>query len=325
MPANTPSIHFGLLAAPSLTHLREAPALASTLSRTVEECQRSGCRFPHTLLVGPSDSGKRGLVSTIAAELAVPVIAVDATIIGSSDDLHAAFRRALDGSIVVISGMEGALPAMLRDIARAAARNRLSGTGGARPTFPGTPGNWGTPNFKGMAGIPGFPGIGGFSTDEPDPRARASRRYEDFTIILTSRSPIPVDSGHCNWIERTFYLTRTQASEAVRLERVLQRAGLNIDAAGAASLGRCVSDFGLRTLTCASLVAEWMRSNGLTTVTHDVIEPEISRILECSIDPVRAAEIFRQQATELTAGREESASAVDPQPNQLTSNRQGIA
>ena len=63
----------------------------------------------------------------------------------------------------------------------------------------------------------------------------------------------------------------------------------------------------------------------MPAVTHDVIEPEISRILECSIDPVRAAEIFRQQATELTAGREESVSAVDPQPNQLTSNRQGIA
>lgn len=56
---------------PTFEHLTEAPSIASLLTKTVSNSLHSRSRFPHTLLVGPPDSGKQIMAATIASEMGV--------------------------------------------------------------------------------------------------------------------------------------------------------------------------------------------------------------------------------------------------------------
>jgi len=235
-----------MLVPQTLAHCAEHPLAALSLSRTVEACLPGARRFPHMALVGPADSGKRALAYAIARELVQPVLELDLGGATSSAELHAVFKEAADGTVVLVHGLESASPPALRDLSRAAAGIRLD-TGSAAAAANALPG---FDDFERMIRR----------------SSRTPKRYSEFTIIAASRTALDANAPHLRWIDRTLYLERSAATESARLRRILGRVGLTV-ADGHVDLyaGACVN-LAVRTLAGASVLVEWMQSEGLTVV-----------------------------------------------------------
>lgn len=280
------------LVPPSLAHLHEAPGLAGTLGRVVERCLRARARFPHTLLTGPRDSGKRSIAHMIAAEMAVPIVTVELQAVTNSAELHSVCREASAGSIVLVSGLDDASGVAVRDIARAARRIRLA-SAPVQPPFP----------------------FGDPALSKPE---RPMRPYADFTIIATARGPLELGEGYLGWVEQRFFLKRTAASEAARLARLFARAGLSIDVAGCRTVASYAIANGVSTLSVASAVADWMLAERVRAVSWQTLEPLLGDLLGYQVDPAIAA-----NAKNLRAARPSEDSCLTEAATDAASTRPG--
>ena len=281
-----PSIHHGLLVPPSLAHLPEGDPLQQPLGCTVEQCLANRVRFPHTLLCGPADSGKRSLAALLAAEMGTSTHFVDVSSIVCAEELHAAFKVANAGSIVVLAGMDTAHPAICRDIARAVARKRPAAVA-YRPT-------------DAWAAI-------------IDPEARASQSYADFTIIATTRATVDQADPQFRWVERTYFVDRSIEGEAVRLGRLFRRVGIALTPAAIHNIAGFAVSFGVRTLAAASAILDWMRCEGLMTATDDQMAIIVPKLLAASCEPASlemAKSLAEKAAQDAASITEESATAT---------------
>ncbi len=228
-----------LLVPPTLNHFAEDPALARSLGRAIEECLRGRRRFPHTLLCGPADSGKRSVARAIAKELAEPATTLSMSGVTGPADIDAAFRDASDRGILVVDGLELATPPALRDLGRAASGVRLEPAPGK-------------------------------ACDEFEQllrrQSQAGKRYPSVTVIATTRDTVDPTAPWFGWVERTYYLGRTPEAEAARLRRVLARCGHSLDEGSLLAAAALVVDLGIRTLAAASALVEWIRDQGATAV-----------------------------------------------------------
>jgi len=194
------------LAAPTLRHLTECPALAETASTLVERCLACGVRFPHTLISGPADSSKRVIARAIAAEMAAPLHVVELVHVRDPDALHSALRRIPAGAVALLSGAESFNKAAMAALSRA--------IGAREPTTE--------------------PSMRDFLLDldrEPwkrESKTRAPKRYEDFTVILTARRHVPPTSALHRWVELQFFTRRDGHTECARMSRALRRAGVDL-------------------------------------------------------------------------------------------------
>ena len=280
---NPSSINRPLLPAhlvpPSLAHLHEAPGLSSTLGRVIERCLQSRTRFPHTLLAGPRDSGKRSLAHLIAAEMAVPIISVELQTVTNSTELHAVFREASAGAIVLVSGLDVASAPAVRDVARAARRIRLAAAA-PPPSFP----------FLDPA------------LARPE---RPVRPYADFTVIATARGPQELGEGYLNWVEQRFFLKRSAATEAARLARLFARAGISIDVTGCRTIAGYALSSGIGTMAAAAAVVDWMRAERVSTASWQRLEPLLGELLGYQADPALSVK---------ASGRRGSDAVDEPSP-----------
>lgn len=276
-----------MLVPQTLAHCAEHPLVALSLARTVEACLPGARRFPHVALVGPADSGKRAIAHAVARELVQPVLELDLGCASGSSDLHAVFKEAADGTVVLVHGLEHAPPPALRDLARAASGTRLD-TGSAAAAANALP---------------------GFDDFERAMRrsGRGSRRYAAFTIIATARATIDFGAPHLAWVDRTLYVERTAVTEAVRMRRVLGRMGLLVaDAHLEAYAGACVN-FAVRTLTGLSVLVEWMQAEGLTAVDASVPAERLFGLLGPLANPEHV-----QRQLEAVAALKAAEAAVTP-------------
>lgn len=239
-----------MLVPQTLEHCAEHPLVARSLSRTVEACLPGARRFPHMVLVGPADSGKRAIAHAVARELVQPVLELDLGGACESGELHAVFKEASDGTVVLVHGLEHAPPPALRDLARAAGGRSLDvGPASAAASM--------------------LPGLDEFERKMRRP-GRSPKRYAAFTIIATARATPDFGAPHLSWVDRTLYLERTAVTESVRMRRVLGRMGLAVaDAHLEAYAGACVN-FAVRTLSGLSVLVEWMQAEGLASVDASV-------------------------------------------------------
>jgi hypothetical protein len=284
----TPSIHHGLLVPPSLAHLPEGDPLQQPLGCTVEQCLANRLRFPHTLLCGPADSGKRSLAALIAAEMGTSAHFVDVSSIVCAEELHAAFKVAPAGSVVVLAGMDAAHAAICRDIARAVARKRPAAVA-HRPT-------------DAWAAI-------------LDPEARASQSYADFTIIATTRASVDQAAPQFRWVERTYFVDRSIEGEAVRLSRLFRRVGIALTPAAIHNIAGFAVSFGIRTLAAASAILDWMRCEGLAAATDDQMAIIVPKLLAASCEPGALEEM----AKSLAAAAAQDAASTNEESAPVTS------
>ena len=246
------------LVPPSLSHLVEAPVLASALLRKVEHCFSTRTRFPHTLLQGPADGSKRAIAHAIAAEMAAPVRSLDLALVVSPDDLHSVFRDAAPGAVVLVSGLHAASPMVLRDLARAAARTPIAPQRN-RPHLP----------FADPALV------------RPE---RPARPYADFTIIATAREELDC-SQFLEWVEARYYLCRTPATESARVTRLFARSGCQVDAASCRTIAELLVKRRIRTLPGVGAITDWMRSEGIQSVTWRTVDAVVADLLRHQSEP----------------------------------------
>ena len=264
-----------VLALHSLHHFHENPAVAGLLGRAVESSLRGSHRFPHTVLCGPADSGKRSLVHAIARELVQPVLELDMHAVRGSGDLHAVFKEAGDGAIVLLTHLEAAPPQALRDLQRAVGqRMRLDAP------HPGM--HHDTPAGKDW--------VAALSELEFGPRksARALKPYDAFTVIATTRVPLDPSVNVVGWVERTYHLGRTAETEAFRLRRALARRALWLDEASVNAIAEAMVSFGIRTLAGVATLVEWMRAEGVTTMDASQRVEELVSIFAPMAHPAHA-------------------------------------
>ena len=281
------SVDPACLVPPTLAHFTENAALGASIGRAIEACLRDRRRFPHTLLRGPADSGKRLLAAVIAKELSEPILSLDISCTTGAADLHAVFKEAGDRSIVLVTGVDIAPPPAVRDLARGASRQRLDGTAAQGPV--------------------GFPEI-----DRVLRRgARGPKRYADFALIATARGRVDAAAVQFGWLERTHDLARNAGTEAARLGRVFRRVGLAADQPAIERIAHVSVDFGIRTLQAAATVVEWAQAEGLVALEDAVHGDAIMAALEPSAN-AECVQHTQQLMESIEAQASEAAATASP-------------
>lgn len=285
-----------VLALHSLHHFHENPALAGLLSRAVEASLRGSHRFPHTVLCGPADSGKRSLAHAVARELVQPVLELDMHAVRGADDLHAVFKEAGDGAIILLTHLEVAPPQALRDLQRAVGqRTRLDAPRAAMPHDGPVGKDW----------------VAAMSELEFAPRksARAAKPYDAFTVIATTRVPLDPSVNVVGWVERTYHLGRTAETEAFRVRRALARRAHSVDEASVAAIAEAMVSFGIRTLAGVGTLVEWMRAEGVTAMDASARIDELVSLLAPMANPAHA----ERHRKELECERASSPAQASPE------------
>lgn len=253
---------------PTLSHLTEAPELAAILMRVINECVRARRRFPHTLLVGPSDSGKRGIARAIAAEMAVPIVCHDLANISGWRQLDSIFQHAGSGTILLLSNLDHAQWAMPH-IARSLAGCHME-----------------SPYADFMAAINGESWKGNQESDG----------YEDFTLVVTKRTPPDDWNRLYESMERTFYTKRNAITEACRVSRALHRGNVIGDADALQLLAERTVTEQWRTTEAAVAVLEWAHEHGLSALGKPEMAQAIVDAMSCSIASETAKKRRRQRS-----------------------------
>ena len=120
-------------------------------------------------------------------------------------------------------------------------------------------------------------------------------RYERFTIILCTRERMPVVLGGRDAFAHRFYVNRTTESEAIRLRRVLCRAGATCDASATSELATGVVKMRLPTLGAAAAVTALLDRRGVRHVDNAQVDADCWKTLMTLADPrwLRTLEIGR--------------------------------
>jgi len=248
-----------ILHPPTLQHFGEHPQLAAALTNTVERCLRMRTRFPHTLLIGGADSGKRSLAHAIAKDLAVGIRELDTLHVTCPEDIESVLRNVPTGGILLVTGFEHAPHGAEVDLTRAMAN------GMRRIRKPADLGSW-------------------FDIAERE----LGRRGSDFTVIGTTRRPLGKDHQAMRFFDRTYFLSRTEAGEAERLRRCLRRAGVGLDPAAAAAIAAFTVAAGIRTLPSAAMLVEHAEAHGLKHLAESDVAQAMDVIFPACAAPAAA-------------------------------------
>lgn len=228
---------------PSFEHLTEAPSISTLLKRTVELSLAAGMRFPHTLFLGPPDSGKQVMAATIAAEMGVNLATINASTIRDAKELHQLLREVPDGAVVLVSQIDRS------DWIKYQLCRIVAGLPVAEQR--------GEPRFE----VPG---------DEWR-SAVDGHSYRDFSIIATSRVLRADHSAWNEWAQITVRTERTEHTESVRLQRVLGRLGVKPGPVALARLANHAVKSQTRTLMLArNIIALTEAKQGSTLELADV-------------------------------------------------------
>jgi hypothetical protein len=204
-----------------------------------------------------------------------PVLELDMHAVRGADDLHAVFKEAGDGAIILLTHLEVAPPQALRDLQRAVGhRTRLDAPRAAMPHDTPAGKDW----------------VAAMSELEFAPRksARAVKPYDAFTVIATTRVPLDPSVNVVGWVERTYHLARTAESEAFRVRRALARRALSLDEASVAAIAEAMVSFGIRTLAGIGTLVEWMRAEGVTAMDASARVEEVVSLLAPMANPAHA-------------------------------------
>lgn len=110
-------------------------------------------------------------------------------------------------------------------------------------------------------------------------------RYERFTVILCTRERMPAVLGGRDSFAHRFYVNRTMETEAIRLRRVLARAGATCDADAARSLAMGVVRMRLPTVGAAAAVAALLDRRGSRHLDDAQINDDCWKTLMTLADP----------------------------------------
>ena len=250
------------LAAPTLSHLEECPAIGRALASIVEQCLQNGTRFPHTLLVGGADSSKRVIAAAIAAEMAVPFHYLELIQLCSGDALHAALRPVTAGSVVLIGGLDNAVEGIYTDLARAI-------IGRERPK---------ESNFAMW--------MREMNREDWQKASRqSSSKYADFTVILTARLHHPAHADYLRWVERHYFTKKCEASETARLRRLFRHTDRSVDDHVIRLIAQTTTTFGVRTIEAANAVTEHMRNNCIERLDQRMYGEHFEDMFAALLDP----------------------------------------
>jgi Holliday junction resolvasome RuvABC ATP-dependent DNA helicase subunit len=246
------------LRAPTLSHVTEAPALAATLAQSVRASLESGTRFPHTLLVGPPDSGKQGLASTVADELGVPLVTVSMEGMQGPNELHDILVTVPSGAVVLVGSLEANWH-ISEELCRVARGQRVR----KMPQVP-----W---------DIPGE----GWKQDA------AEEPYKDFTIIATTRDKDAENYILTGWAELVLYTSRTKETEVTRIDRALRRSGISADKEALARFAEFAVTSEVRTLRLARAVALWAIQHESPRLDAEAADRALGELIELLVGPER--------------------------------------
>ena len=253
------------LVPPSTAHLAEAPALRAIIDSTVAARLASRERYPHTVIRGPVDSGKRSIACMIAAEMGVTPAVLDWMMIRGPQQLNHFFREIPKGGVAVISGIDRLPAPILHDVARAARRERIV------PAHPGIhPPDW-------LERVQAHLGQGEAAT-------RVPRRYHDFTIIGTAQPDANLSAIGFSWVERTLTVAPSPDAMHVRVARLLRRAEIAAEGAAVRELAAAMHMLGLRTIPALGAVVDWMEYEGLRALDMHVAMRAVREVLEPSAE-----------------------------------------
>ena len=262
---------------PSFEHLTEAPSIASLLTKTVANSLHSRSRFPHTLLVGPPDSGKQTMAATIASEMGVSLTTIHAPSVTNIRDMHRTLRSVPAGSVVLFSQIDRAdwiCPQLCRIAAGLPVCDQQVWRGAE------------TPGDDWSSKIDSHP-------------------YHDFTIIATSRAPRADHRVMNEWAEVTIRTERTERSESIRLERVFHRLGVKVAPAALARLASFGTNSQIRTLMLARNIVALTEARHGSSIDLAAVEPALRDITEIMLT---RAERERLQSGESLSRSESTAS-----------------
>ena len=272
------------LAAPTLSHLEECPAIGRALASIVEQCLQNGMRFPHTLLVGGADSSKRVIAAAIAAEMAVPFHYLELIQLCSGDALHAALRPVTAGSVVLIGGLDNAVEGIYTDLARAI-------IGRERPK---------ESNFAMW--------MREMNREDWQKASRqSSSKYADFTVILTARLHHPAHADYLRWVERHYFTKKCEASETARLRRLFRHTDRSVDDHVIRLIAQTTTTFGVRTIEAANAVTEHMRNNCIERLDQRMYGEHFEDMFAALLDPKRVAAYKKKLARLEQAARKTAA------------------
>lgn len=271
-PAIPATLDHRHLVPPTLRHLEEHPGLAMLLDAEVTTCLARAARFPHSLLVGPADTSKRAIIATVAAELDVPVTWTDAATMNDWHEIDRTLRRAAPGSIVAIAGADGLDEDAWAELARIASTREA-------------------PRTRGF--------LAAMQELELEPWQRTPaerRRYPEFTFMMTSRRHVAATAPSVRWVERQWFVSRTKASETVRLHRLLRAAGVEASPASIEAFAEFAPGMGIRTLGLANALVSVARAHGNGTLDAPGSAERMESMLEPLIDPCAASRLRRRMA-----------------------------
>lgn len=153
-------------------------------------------------------------------------------------------------------------------------------------------------------------------------RSIPGSRYEPFTIILCTRDPMPAVLAGRDMFDHRFYLSRTEETEAVRLRRVLRRAGATCEDGAVAALAEGVISMRLPTVGTASAVVALLTRRGTTHLDRAQVDEDCWKTLMLLADPrwLRTLARRERRKAEAAAGTATPAVASGPVANGAVAN-----
>lgn len=137
-------------------------------------------------------------------------------------------------------------------------------------------------------------------------------RYERFTIILCTRDRVDTLLGGRDVFEQRFYFQRTAESEAIRLRRVLRRAGATCSDDAVAALAEGVLTMRLPTIGTAAAVTALLRRRGVAAFDLAQLNEECWKTLMVMADPRWLRTLAKRDRRKAQAAAEVATQAAAP-------------
>lgn len=137
-------------------------------------------------------------------------------------------------------------------------------------------------------------------------------RYEPFTVILCTRERMRAMLAGRDMFGQRFYLERTVESEAIRLRRVLRRAGATCDDDAVSALADGVVSMRLPTLGAATAVATLLARRGTVHLDRAQVNEDCWKTLMLMADPRWLRSLARRERTKQAAAPSAPAQAASP-------------
>ena len=145
-------------------------------------------------------------------------------------------------------------------------------------------------------------------------RSIPGARYERFTVLLCTRERMDAMLGGRDMFGQRFYFQRTAESEAIRLRRVLRRAGATCSDEAIAALAEGVLTMRLPTVGTAAAVTALLRRRGITEFDMAQLDEECWKTLMVMADPRWLRTLAKRDRRKAQAATPAAAPQSPPQP-----------